>query len=95
MRWPAFAGAVLGEGIRAAFAMPILITSACVGAFDLFATRPGPLYGDRLSGGMRAAELASIPLLDLAASANDDVGDDAWNQLATWIGWRFTRRPEC
>jgi hypothetical protein len=44
---------------------------------------------------MLAAELASIPLLDLAASANDDVGDDAWNQLATWIGWRFTRRPEC
>lgn len=76
MRWPAFAGAVLDEGIRAVFAMPILITSACVGALDLFAARPGPFSGDRLSGGMLAAELASIPLLDLIAGANDAGTDE-------------------
>jgi hypothetical protein len=86
IRWPAFAGAVLGDGIRAVFAMPILITSACVGALDLFRTGPGPLSADRLAGGILAAELAAIPLLDLIASANDDdaVDDDhdPWAQLA-------------
>ncbi len=70
-RWPGFAGAVLGEGIRAVFAMPIMITSACVGALDLFRVAPGPLTADRLAGGMLAAELATMPLLDLVASTTD------------------------
>jgi hypothetical protein len=80
MRWPAFAEAVLGDGIRAVFAMPILITSACVGALDLFRTGPGPLSADRLAGGLLAAELATLPLLDLSASTNDDHVDDADNE---------------
>ena len=84
MRWPAFAGAVLGDGIRAVFAMPVLLTSSCVGALDLFRTGPGPLSGDHLAGGMLAAGLASLPMLDLVASTNDHPGDgeDPWAQLA-------------
>ena len=83
-RWPGFAGAVLGDGIRAVFALPVMITSACVGALDLFRSGPGPLIGDRLAGGLLAAELATLPLLDLAASASDDAveGEDPWVQLA-------------
>jgi hypothetical protein len=85
-RWPAFAGAVLGDGIRAVFALPVLITSVCVGALDLFRARPGALSSDHLAGGMLAAELASIPLLDLVASVKDvapDEGeDDPWAHLA-------------
>lgn len=71
-RWPGFAGAVLAEGVRAVFAMPIMITSTCVGALDLFRERPGPLTPDHLAGGMLAAELATMPLLDLIASTRDD-----------------------
>ncbi|GAA2166048.1 ANTAR domain-containing protein [Pedococcus bigeumensis] len=71
-RWPGFAGAALDEGIRAVFALPIMITSACVGALDLFRARPGPLTADHLAGGMLAAELATMPLLDLIASTHDD-----------------------
>jgi hypothetical protein len=84
LRWPAFAGAALGDGIRAVFAMPILITSSCVGALDLFRTGPGPLSEDHLAGGMLAAELASLPMLDLIASTNDNPLDDMdpWAQLA-------------
>ena len=86
LRWPAFAGAALGDGIRAVFAMPILITSTCVGALDLFRTGPGLLSEDHLAGGMLAAELASLPLLDLIATTNGhpvDGGDDddPWAQL--------------
>jgi hypothetical protein len=73
-RWPGFAGAVLAEGVRAVFAMPIMITSTCVGALDLFRERPGPLTGDHLAGGMLAAQLAAMPLLDLIASTKDEEG---------------------
>jgi hypothetical protein len=64
--------------------MPILITSSCVGALDLFRTGPGPLSEDHLAGGMLAAELASLPMLDLIASTNDNPLDDMdpWAQLA-------------
>lgn len=64
-RWPAFAGAVLNEGIRGVFAMPIMITSVCVGALDLFRAAPGPLERDQLAGAAVAAKLASWPLIDL------------------------------
>ena len=86
-RWPAFAGAVLDEGVRGVFALPIMITSACVGALDLFRARPGPLEGDQLAGAALAARLASLSLIDLIAEgtsgqsiASDD--EDAWDLLA-------------
>jgi len=83
-RWPAFAGAVLGDGIRAVFAMPIMLTSVCVGALDLFRAQPGPLTAERLAGGLMAGNLAAIPLLDLIASTKSDPVDDEdpWLQLA-------------
>ena len=87
-RWPVFAGAVLEDGIRAVFALPVMITSACVGALDLFRVGPGPLYGDQLAGGLLAAELASLPLLDLMTAmeggdpTEENTGDDGWVRLA-------------
>jgi hypothetical protein len=64
-RWPVFTDAVLGDGIRAVFALPVMINSTCVGALDLFRARPGPLEGDQLTAGLLAAELAALPLLTL------------------------------
>ena len=92
-RWPAFSGAVLGDGVRGVFALPIMTTSACVGALDLFRKDPGPLGSDQLSGAVLAAELASLPLLRLltsdiigSESTLDDKlmaeGEDAWGLLA-------------
>ena len=75
-RWPIFRGALLEDGIRGVFAVPILVTSVCVGALDLFRARPGPLEGDALSGAFLAAGLASAPLVDLMAGANDVHGLD-------------------
>ena len=70
-RWPAFREALLDDGIRGVFAVPISITSVCVGALDLFRARPGPLEGDGLAGALLAAEMASTPLLDLIAEARN------------------------
>ena len=76
-RWPLFADAVLDDGIRAVFALPIRITSSCVGALDLFRVRPGPLGGDELAGGLLAAELAALPLLTLLGKGLKDPDTEA------------------
>ncbi len=75
-RWPGFTDAALGDGIRGVFALPIMVTLACVGALDLYRTTPGPLGRDQLAGAALAAHLASGPLVDLFARSRD-VDDDA------------------
>ena len=86
-RWPAFTRALQREGIRAVFALPVAIARTRVGALDLFRMRPGPLTEEGLHGGLWAAELAALPLLDLM---NADVdwaavgeGGSGWEQLAS------------
>lgn len=85
-RWPVFTDAALGDGIHAVFALPIMVTSACVGALDLFRTGAGPLHGDQFMQALLVAELASLPLMDLIASITDDQvlgsGGDGWSQVA-------------
>lgn len=96
LRWPGFSSAVLDAGIRAVFALPVSLSRQLVGALDLYRSRPGPLGASALSGGLLAAELASLPLLDViaeheAAVAADAAspagdggdGDDAWSRLSS------------
>ena len=92
-RWPAFAGAVLDAGIRAVFALPVSLSRQRVGALDLYRARPGALTPQQLDGGLLAAELAGLPLLDViaeheAATATKQAeesgeDEDAWGQLAS------------
>lgn len=70
-RWPAFTDAVLGDGIRGVFALPIMVASVCVGALDLFRAGPGPLEGTQLRGALLAAQLVSAPLLQLIEEDRD------------------------
>lgn len=69
-RWPLFTAAALDDGIQSVFALPIMITSVCVGALDLFRAGPGPLPDDELAGARMAADLAAGPLFDLIADAS-------------------------
>lgn len=86
-RWPAFAGAVLDAGVRAVYALPVAISATYVGALDLFRESPGELVGSDLRGGLLAAQVATLPLLDLisphAEWRNADGGSDGWSELAT------------
>lgn len=86
-RWPAFRGAVLDLGVSAVFALPVAIASASVGALDLYRNRSGSLSPDTLTGGLLAAELSALPLLDLMTSDVDwesaGQGEGAWEQLAS------------
>ncbi len=64
-RWPAFAAAVLEAGVQAVFAIPSTVASSQVGVLDLFRKSAGPLTPGALTGGLLAAQLAALPLLDL------------------------------
>jgi GAF domain len=83
-RWPAFSRAALGSGVRAVFALPVALARSPVGALDLFRVDAGPLSDDGLQGGLWAAELAALPLLELMTEVRSD-GDeeDGWQQLAS------------
>ena len=86
-RWPAFSAAMLDSGVRAVFALPSSIASTHVGVLDLFRNEPGPLTDDGFIGGLLAAKLAALPLMDLMTSNVDWVaageGEDGWSQLAS------------
>jgi hypothetical protein len=86
-RWPAFVGSALDLGIGALFALPISLANSHVGALDLYRHAPGPLLGNSLVGGLMAAELAALPLLDMISAeaelATSGQGEPAWNQLAS------------
>jgi hypothetical protein len=85
-RWPAYVGSALGLGVGALFALPIGLASAYVGALDLYRRAPGPLLGNSLVGGLMAAELAALPLLDMitaeAKVVSAPADDTGWEQLA-------------
>lgn len=86
-RWPGFARAATQHGIQAVFALPVAVASLPIGALDLYRTRTGDLGAATLSGGLIAAELAALPLLDLMSMDLDagvsDEHSDAWEQLSS------------
>jgi hypothetical protein len=87
LRWPAFSEALLASGVCAVFAFPVAVARDHVGALDLFRRVRGSLTEVSLAGGLMAADLAALPLLDLM---NADVdwdeatqGVDGWEQLSS------------
>lgn len=82
-RWPILATALAETGVRAVYALPVSVASSFVGVLDLFRTSPGQLEGSDLIGGLVAAELAAVPLLDLMSSRDPAATDpDATDELA-------------
>ncbi len=86
-RWPALTQALLQNGIRAVYALPVAVASIPIGALDLFRRRSGRLEGAAMTGGLWAAGLAALPLLDLMTADVDwdhaASGGDGWEQLAS------------
>ena len=86
-RWPALTQALLGHGVQAIFALPVAVARTPVGALDLFRCSSGPLDAAAMTGGVWAAGLAALPLLDLMTSETDwqraAAGQGSWDQLAS------------
>jgi hypothetical protein len=88
-RWPAFAAAASGSGVRAVFAVPVTVAGFPVGVLTLCRHLPGRLTGATVTGVFLAAELAALPLLDVMGTdmraAVDDVGSPAWAELGSMM----------
>ena len=86
-RWPMLTQALLGHGIHAIFALPVAVASTPIGALDLYRCSSGSLEGPAMTGGVWAAGLAALPLLDLMTSDTDwkkaAEGEGSWEQLAS------------
>jgi ANTAR domain/GAF domain len=84
-RWPLYGPAMLAHQIRGVYAMPVLVGGEYIGALDLFRADPGPLRSEQMDGAVAAAELASIPVLDLMdadlQTALSDPSSNVWAEL--------------
>jgi hypothetical protein len=80
-RWPAFAGAMLGDGVRGVFAFPVRVAASRIGALDLFRRAPGGINDDIWDGAGLASQLAALPLLDLISADVD------WEAIGEGGGW--------
>ncbi len=65
--WPAFVPAVLGHGIRAAFAFPLRMGAVHVGVLSLYRDTPGDLDGTDLRDAISLTHIATHLLLELEA----------------------------
>lgn len=68
-RWPGFAEAALGEGVRAVFAFPLVIGRIRLGTLELFRRRPGELSGPARADAIGLASLAIDAILNDAETA--------------------------
>lgn len=81
VRWPAFSGAMLGDGVRGVFAFPVNIATTRVGALDLFRRTAGDLEDEIWDGAKWASRLASLPLLEIMSADVD------WGTIGEGGGW--------
>jgi hypothetical protein len=88
-RWPAFAAAAVRSGVRALFAVPVTVSGFPVGMLTLCRHLPGRLTDASTTGLFFAAELATLPLLDVMGTdmraAVDDIGSPAWAELGSMM----------
>jgi ANTAR domain-containing protein/GAF domain-containing protein len=68
-RWPGFAPAAIGAGVRAAFAFPLQVGAFRIGALNLFRDSPGSLTADEIADALLLADVATRILLDLGAES--------------------------
>ena len=84
-RWPAYGPAMVAKRIRSVYAAPVIVAGDYVGALDLFRARPLTLGDEHALGMAIAAQLASLPLLDLLGedmqAAINDPYSNAWAEL--------------
>ena len=85
-RWPTFAGEASQLGVRMLFILPVAVAGFPTGTLCLHRNRLEPFDGATVEGCFLAAELASMPLLDLLAidlnASIDDDSSTAWDDMA-------------
>ena len=62
--WPTFARDAVDSGVLAAFAFPLLLGTARIGAMSLYRTSPGALSSEQLTHGLVTADSVALSLAD-------------------------------
>jgi len=75
-RWPEFRRGAMAAGMRAAFGFPLLVDRVCIGALNLYHTRPGALTDRQVDDALVVADIAGRTLLRWQADAPP--GTIAW-----------------
>jgi len=87
-RWPAFRPALVAHTIRSVYATPVVVAGEYVGALDLFRTLPGDWHAETSAGAMVAAQIATVPFMDLLTDESvagiSDPTSDAWAELSSF-----------
>ena len=71
-RWPGFRVGALENGIRAAFGFPLVVSSVCIGALDLYQDRRGELTHEQFLNAEVVAHLVTRTVLGWQAVAAGD-----------------------
>ena len=86
LRWPAFRPALVAQTIRSVYAAPVVVAGEYVGALDLFRIVPGDWHAETSAGALVAAQMATVPFMDLFAdesvAAISDPASNAWAELS-------------
>lgn len=63
-RWPVFAAAAAGRGVRGMFSFPVAAGAALVGVLDVYRLQSGPLAPEELADGLIYADAVLVLALD-------------------------------
>ena len=77
IRWPGYAPAAQERGIQAAFAFPLQIGAARLGALDVYQDQPGGLSPETIAEALTFADAAMTGLLTAQQRFNEDDGAPA------------------
>ncbi len=72
VRWPGYGPAAQEHGVQAAFAFPLQIGAARLGALDIYRDQPGSLSPETLVEALTFADAAMTGLLDAQQHSNED-----------------------
>jgi diguanylate cyclase (GGDEF)-like protein len=81
-RFPRFASAAAGAGLRAAFAFPLRHSTGRLGALDLYRTTPGPLDPQDLAAAQTLADVAAAYLVNAQGREDAQATSEAFQHSA-------------
>jgi diguanylate cyclase (GGDEF)-like protein len=82
VRFPRFASAAIGAGLRAAFAFPLRHSTGRLGALDLYRTTPGPLDPQDLAAAQTLADVAAAYLVNAQGREDAQATSEAFQHSA-------------
>lgn len=72
-RWPVFTAAVVGRGVRGAFAFPVAAGAARMGVLSVYRRQAGPLRPDQLQDALVFADTVFVLALDRRRGLDTDL----------------------